>query len=194
MKMLWGKPRRSLSFSLSPPDGKQCNPSSRPATCLSQGLGSLLVPHVSWNSPSTWVPDSTTASESWAFQRPRQAKGIAQATSSTRAPATTDHKAAFWLQKSTQGRVGREATSEAGSSSSLKYLMACRTCHSFQTLGEPWPLCPTLFLEVVVVREAKKFPLCHPFQIDAGQTVKGARLCSPGMAWHQPPVPRFSSL
>lgn len=47
-----------------------------------------------------------------------------------------------------------------------------QNCHSFQKLGEPWRLCPTLFLEVVVVREAKKFPLCHPFQIDAGWTVK----------------------
>lgn len=47
-----------------------------------------------------------------------------------------------------------------------------QNCHSFQKLGEPSLLCPTLFLEVVVVREAKKFPLCHPFQIDAGWTVK----------------------
>lgn len=71
---------------------------------------------------------------------------------------------------------GKRQPGQHGSSSPLKYLMACRTCHSFQKLGEPWPLCPTLFLEVVVVREAKKFPLCHPFQTDAGWTVRRAHL------------------
>lgn len=88
------------------------------------------------------------------------------------------------------GRGGKSQASMAHHPSEM--LDGLQNHHSFQKLGEPWPLCPTLFLEVVVVREAKKFPLCHPFQIDAGWTVK--RPTSPVQEWSVVNYPSLSFL
>lgn len=162
--MMWDMPTRLLS----PPDDRQ-GPEPVPYMC-----------------PGTALPAGLLTVQ--LLQRPREAKGIAQAPSSTQAPATTDHKAAFRLQKSTQAESGEERQPER-LIVPPEVLDGLQNCHFFQKLGEPWPLCPTLFLEVVVVREAKKFPLCHPFQIDTGWTVK--RPTSPVQEW---PITNYPSL
>lgn len=121
MKMMWDVLTRLLRA----PDDQQAVQSAILPDCLSQSQCWVLsgAPHESWDSPSSWAPDSTIASEA------QRGKGNCPGHQQHPGPCHHRPQSSFLAPKkyTRQSGESNDKLGQRGSSSPLKYLMACRT-------------------------------------------------------------------